>query len=321
MKPTGYDWQATLWREWHFCHDEEYATQVYKLISGWAAHLSETDDLEEQGRPYATQVEVALQQACQARPRATYRWDKWLKRLKQARGRSLADHALLTQLQERHWAERFIARHLLVDRGGEVVAELQDLTQADVSNLRIRASRLLELIGLEAAQNQATKTRATALWLLESIGFETAQRLASDAPNLLCPTCLVRCGLIVYKAAIGLNLTTYYGCKACGQSRTFRPKDKAVVAVLDETSTVEQVEQPNQIRRAWLKQRLLFDFDWVEIIQARDEAVERFAVQVGNDIDPFRKPRYPTMCCHISPACHLSANTLKVLDSIFGEVL
>lgn len=70
----------------------------------------------------------------------------------------------------------------------------------------------------------------------------------------------------------------------------------------------------------WLARRALFDFDWVEIVQATDEDVERFAMQVGNDTDPFRRPRYPNMHCVIGPDCNLSENTLRILHRTFGEV-
>ena len=58
----------------------------------------------------------------------------------------------------------------------------------------------------------------------------------------------------------------------------------------------------------------------MEIIQATDEEVERFAVQVGNDTDPYREPRYEQMQCSVDPKCQLSENTLRILESIFGPV-
>ncbi|MEJ2556606.1 MAG: hypothetical protein P8186_10325, partial [Anaerolineae bacterium] len=58
----------------------------------------------------------------------------------------------------------------------------------------------------------------------------------------------------------------------------------------------------------------------VEIILATDEDVERFAIQVGNDTDPYRKPRYRQMPCIVKPGCELSENTWRVLDSLFGQV-
>jgi hypothetical protein len=65
----------------------------------------------------------------------------------------------------------------------------------------------------------------------------------------------------------------------------------------------------------------LFDFDQVEIIQASDEEVERFAVQVGNDTDLVREPRYREMICKIGPECRLSENTIRILEKMFGEII
>ena len=59
---------------------------------------------------------------------------------------------------------------------------------------------------------------------------------------------------------------------------------------------------------------------WVEIINAADKEAEQFAVQVGNDTDPARQDRYPKTRCNISPACHLSENTLRILKRVFGRV-
>jgi hypothetical protein len=64
----------------------------------------------------------------------------------------------------------------------------------------------------------------------------------------------------------------------------------------------------------------MFDFDEVEIVRATDQDVERFAIQVGNDTDPIRQPRYKQMQCIISPNCDLSVNTRRILERTFGTV-
>jgi hypothetical protein len=82
----------------------------------------------------------------------------------------------------------------------------------------------------------------------------------------------------------------------------------------------QPVQQGQTLRVNWLLRRALFDFDSVEIIAASDEEVERFAVQVGNDTDPARQPRYRKMECLIAAGCALSSNTVRVLRQIFGQV-
>jgi hypothetical protein len=90
--------------------------------------------------------------------------------------------------------------------------------------------------------------------------------------------------------------------------------------VLDSNWAEAQSYQDGLLRINWLARRSLFDFDWVEVIQANDEDVERFAVQIGNDTDPVRDAQYPKMRCLIAPGCRLSENTLRVLRSTFGRV-
>jgi hypothetical protein len=82
----------------------------------------------------------------------------------------------------------------------------------------------------------------------------------------------------------------------------------------------EVAQKEGLVRVNWLVRRELFDFDRVEIIQATDEDVERFAVQVGNDTDPVRQPHYPQMRCLVAPQCRLSENTLRILRQTFDVV-
>jgi hypothetical protein len=81
-----------------------------------------------------------------------------------------------------------------------------------------------------------------------------------------------------------------------------------------------EVKEGDTLRVNWLQRRNLFDFDEVEIEQATDEAVERLAMQVGNDTDPIRRPRYPEMHCTVATTCGLSENTLRILQRTFGDV-
>jgi hypothetical protein len=91
--------------------------------------------------------------------------------------------------------------------------------------------------------------------------------------------------------------------------------------VLGTASSISAQNQHDGLLRVnWLARRTLFDFNQVEIIQATDEDVERFAVQVGNDTDPVRQPRYAQMQCFIASQCRLSEKFLRVLQIMFGQV-
>jgi hypothetical protein len=155
--------------------------------------------------------------------------------------------------------------------------------------------------------------------LIHDIAHETTTRLADFQDSLFCLNCLTCCG--PHKLNLGwLHTATYYGCRTCGQSRQFL-EGMVAVAVLDNQTTTELSQQHDALYVNWLFRRELFDFSEIHIIQAGDEEVERFAVQVGNDTDPVRKPRYGDMRCLISPGCDLSPNTLKILRRTFGQVI
>lgn len=153
--------------------------------------------------------------------------------------------------------------------------------------------------------------------LLRDIVEESRQRLEHRAPWLLCPTCLTRFGQHTWEVSWWTS-HTYYGCRTCQQSRKYL--EGKVVAVLDSRMGSDPVQHEDLIRVNWSARRELFDFDTVEIIEATDEDAERFAVQVGNDTDPTREPRYKEMSCVVASGCQLSANAVRILEHTFGEV-
>ncbi len=160
--------------------------------------------------------------------------------------------------------------------------------------------------------------RGVIIEILKDIAQAT-QYLAGQAGQLLCSRCLVHCG--PHRADLPWQPdVTYYGCRACHQSQEFIDCPKGVVAVLDAAWQGAQERQGSLLRVNWLARRALFDFDRVEIIRATDKDVEHFAMQVGNDTDPFRKPRYAQMRCSLAPNYHPAKNTLRILESLFGRV-
>ena len=162
-----------------------------------------------------------------------------------------------------------------------------------------------------------SRIRPLVTQLLSDIANEAKTRLGEGAEDLICPRCFTS------YTKHEVNLTrwqsiTYYGCRTCHQNRKFF--QGWVIAALDNSTTQEQAQQNGVIWVNWTNRRTLFDFDEVQIVQATDEEVERFAVQVGNDTDPLRKPRYQQMRCVISPDCDLSENSLRILRRMFGSV-
>lgn len=286
------DWQDVLWREWRYCHDEAYGQRLAKLV----ADISVGWETRWRGRPLAMEVEAALRQACQALPQAKAVWTGPLRQLEKTQQHPPSADKLIADLQSRGWLKRFMARHTLAWLGGEAVPQL----------------------GLIAA-DKAHPLQPIVAWLLRSIEVETTNRLFPYTSRMLCPHCLVRCHAH-WTDLPGLMSFVYYGCRACGQSRDFLEWTGQIVTVLDASMTDAYLQVDSMLRGNWLRLRSLFDCDWVEIIKATDEQVERFAVQIGNDTDELRQPRYKQMRCLIGVDCHLSKNTIRVLHNQFGQV-
>lgn len=100
-----------------------------------------------------------------------------------------------------------------------------------------------------------------------------------------------------------------------------RQKFRRVVAVLDAGWDGESEKVNHDMLRVnWLRRPKLFDFDWIEIIRATDDDVNRFTAQISGDDDRWRGQRYPQMVCVVSPECRLTESTLLKLRQMFGEV-
>jgi len=249
-------------------------------------------------RPHGFQIESALRRACAASSQTQAAWASILKQLVQADQRDDSLQQAVDHLQSRNWIERFLARQILTKSGGDGVKLLHPIATKTTSPLR-----------------------RTAIRLLQGIGQETAVRLAHRADQLLCPTCLAFFGkreLFTDSTYSRDKRITYYGCRLCGQSNEFW--EGQVIALMDSQVDGKPRHHDGATCINWLARRELFDFHAVEIKQAKDEDVERFAVQIGNDTDPLRKSSYKTMRCTVNSASGLSENTLRILNSIFEEV-
>jgi RNase P subunit RPR2 len=161
--------------------------------------------------------------------------------------------------------------------------------------------------------------KSIAVQLLRDIGADTTYRLGRQAEELFCPRCLTHFAPQTIRLSWWQSVI-YCGCRTCGQSRETLHSER-LVALLDNDIALEAYNQNGNLHVNWLKRRHVFDFDRVAIIHATDEDVERFAVQVGNDTDLVRKPRYTTMPCVVSAECHLSENSIRILERMFGKVV
>jgi hypothetical protein len=184
----------------------------------------------------------------------------------------------------------------LVDRGGEGAVRLEEI----------------------AARNITPRPLIYAL--LKDIGRDTEARLGHQVDRLWCPRCLARFSSHQVRFANGFfaNTVTYIGCRLCGQSQAYHLGQ--VAAILDSQTDQAISESIGLVRVNWLALKQPFDFDRVEIRRASDEDVERFVMQIGNDTDSFRRPRYKTLRCVVSGENRLSENSLRLLRRAFGEV-
>ncbi len=161
--------------------------------------------------------------------------------------------------------------------------------------------------------------RPITIQLLREIARDTTDRLANQAPNLLCYYCLVPCQ--AHRVSLSLiDSITYYGCRDCHQSQKFIEWSGPVVAVLNNKMETDLAREAGVLRVNWFLHPALFYFEAVEIVQATDEDVERFAMHLNNDTNKSRRSRYKEVVCTVSAECKLSENSLRILRQTFGRV-
>ncbi len=288
-----------IWREALHCYEDDvFAHKLLTLLPD--DYENRTPQSVFRNRPALVELENALDQVhkISASPLAQETWTNPLHKLSRSKKNPVSMEQLIAQLNSASWMERFIARHTIVYLGGEAV---------------------LPLMG--RLSDPSEEWPETMEWLLENIALETSKDLPQQAAHLLCPTCVVTCGKNKVKLT-GNQSLTFYGCQRCYQSREFIARPAQIVAVLDANMQAgqKQTEKGEVLWVNWLDRKTLFEFDRVEIIQATDEEVELFAIQVGNDTDQKRKNRYKKMDCMVSPDCMLLENTMRILGRMFGRI-
>ena len=154
--------------------------------------------------------------------------------------------------------------------------------------------------------------------LTQCINSKTTAELQPRLTSLTCSQCLARfTEHRPYREGRLEIRTTYCGCRICHQSRAYYA---SVICILDSTQSETVIRDKQGDRINWFMLQVPFDFDRVEIVNATDEEVERFAVQCGNDMDYFRRALYAKTVCSISPSAQLSENSIKVLKQVFDTV-
>ncbi len=97
-------------------------------------------------RPYLSELETALQQACHSSPAAQRFWSEPLQQLAIQQHQSVTAPTLVNNLFNKDWLERFIARHKLVRLNQEAVPALQEIADNEDIPLHKTAQWLLQNI-------------------------------------------------------------------------------------------------------------------------------------------------------------------------------
>ncbi len=208
----------------------------------------------------------------------------------------------------------------------DITTDLSNSNVFDVLNQLMNLYPSLVDMGGEIVSQLEVNYLNSSVWknftqsLLRDISQVTTAKFADNLEQTLCLKCLTKCERHKVRLS-ALNTISYYGCRTCQQSMRLVQVTKGFYAILDHTQTDEILRQDNEIVQInWFIRQSMFDFDGVDIVQATDEDVERFVIQMGNDTDIARRLTYRTMTCTISPDCDLSENTMRILERTFESV-
>ena len=162
------------------------------------------------------------------------------------------------------------------------------------------------------------KLHPVATQLLSEISTKTTTELGNRLSQLVCCQCFLKFESLNLYGKSSLRTGRYIGCRGCHQSRDFF--EGAIGVVFDVANEQLQYEKNGILWVNWIHYQKVFDFDLIHIIQASDQDIERFVIQIGNDSDKHQQKKRYSQACFISPSCQLSANTMHILKSMFGEV-
>ncbi len=169
--------------------------------------------------------------------------------------------------------------------------------------------------------------REAAEVLAQDIGARTLARMSAQPGELLCVDCLLRMATRTESLSLQ-SAVEWWGCRACGNSSRTLAHAGPVVAVVDSSADWDLERHHEDLYVNWHTRAApsrfetveLFDFDRVLIASATDDEVRHFLVDLESDTDKARRARYGSMRCDVLRGCTLSANTVRALESVFGEV-
>jgi len=143
--------------------------------------------------------------------------------------------------------------------------------------------------------------------------------LKPHANMLLCQSCLTQFEKKKTKLE-DIGTLRLIVCRACEKASHATFNVREVVAVLDTQMAEGLVQMDDVVRVNALKRETLFDLDSVEIINASDDEIHGFCIDIGNDGDLYRRKRRKKWHCIVAGTCQPSLNTRHILEDTFRHV-
>jgi len=198
---------------------------------------------------------------------------------------------MLSSVNSQDWKDALSARFIIAVNGAKSMLPLADF-----------------------AASCSGKDRKQILELMRFICEETKRALGKSG-SIFCSHCF-----ILPSPHKALRFT-YYSCQHCNRNRHFISAPNGVIAIIDQNMQKDKIVRDGALFVNWIKHGRIFDFDRVEIINATDNDIDKFVLQVESDVDDYRKPRYKKMTVNIHPGCQLSRNSIMNLEMAFGKVV
>jgi HEAT repeat protein len=141
-----------------------------------------------------------------------------------------------------------------------------------------------------------------------------------DPSTCLCSNCFTRFEPKYHQLSITYKIKCYV-CMTCGKAGGMLFDVNEIIAVLNENMNENFIQVNGIIRMNWLKNRIMFDMDRIEIVSASDQDVKELVGIIKSDPDELRAKNRKKILCSIKENVSLEPETLEMLRSAVGIVV
>lgn len=141
-----------------------------------------------------------------------------------------------------------------------------------------------------------------------------------DPSTCLCSTCFTRFEPKYHQLSI-TNKIKCYVCMSCGKAGGMLFDVNEIIAVLNKEMEENFIQLQGVIRVNWLKNRIMFDMDRIEISSVSDQDVIELVEVIKSDSDEIRAKNRKKILCSIKENVSLEPATLEMLRSAVGIVV